>query len=138
MEYSHANNFSAEKIRSQFLIEWLNLLCDTESRYKKFQEMLLDNEDLFHSACKYQRYLRNVEGRGKDIDIDLIQEAADNGDYNTLHKIFQEIFIEPIDNEAIRYFINLTTEKKIVIYDLINNHNYDDERCFWLVLKKTM
>lgn len=138
MERFYANNFSTRKIRSEFLIEWLSLLCDTEIRYKKFQELFLDTEDLFHSACRYQRYLRNVEGRGKNIHVDYIQEAVDNDDYETLHRTFQEIFIEPIDNEAIKYFINLVKGKKLVISDLLNFHNNDDERCFWLVLKKMM
>ena len=138
MERFFATDFSTQKVRSEFLIEWLNLLCDTESRYKKFRELFFDAGDLFHSACKYQRYLRNVEGRGKEINIDYIQDAVDNGDYDTLQRAFQEIFIEPIDNEAIKYFINLTKEKRLMICDLLNIHNDDDERCFWLVLKKMM
>lgn len=128
--------FDAEEVRSEYLREWLNLLCNTERRYRKFMDNFFNNNNLFHSACKYQKYLREEEGRGKDIQINHIQNAIDSGDLNKLNMILEELFIEPIDKEAIKYFVSMVREEGTELADLINLHKNDKERGFWLTVKK--
>jgi hypothetical protein len=125
-----------EEIKSEYLLDWLNLLCNTDKRYKKFIENFLEKENIFHSACRYQKYLREEEGRGREIKTSQIHEAIKKKDINTLNSIFQEIFIEPIDNEAIKYFMNYTEMEKFKVDDLIKLHKKDKDRGFWLTLKK--
>jgi hypothetical protein len=138
MDNSFFYNFNFENKKSEFIMDWLNLLCDTEGRLNKFTEKFLDIHNVFHSACSYQRYLRSEEKRGQNIQIHNIQQAVTLKDLVKLKAIFQEMFIEPIDNEAIKYFIKMTEEKKMVINDLVNLHNIDEEKSFWLILKKIM
>lgn len=136
MENCISNKFGFSQIKSEYLVDWLNLLCNTDYRYKKFIDHFLEEGNLFHSACRYQKYLREEEGRGKDIKVSNINEAVENKDIRSLNNIFQEIFIEPIDNEAVGFFIDYVKEKKFAVDDFINFHKNNIDKGFWLTLKK--
>jgi hypothetical protein len=138
MDNSFLSNFNFENEKSEFIMEWLNLLCDTDDRLNKFVEEFLDTHNIFHSACNYQRYLRSEEKRGQNIQIGNILQAVAIKDLVKLKSIFQEMFIEPVDKEALKYFMKITEERKMVINDFIDLHNMDQEKSFWLILKKVM
>jgi hypothetical protein len=132
------DKFDEENIRSIYLRQWLNLLCDTEPRYEKFIDQFMDDGNMFHSACKYQKYLREEEGRGTDIKLDHIEKAIEAGDLNSLNVILQELFIEPIDDREIDYFVNLVEKEEISAGEIYNLHKNDRDKGFWLTLKKMM
>ena len=138
MGNSFLYNFNFENEKSEFIMEWLNLLCDTDIRLNKFIKDFLDTHNVFHSACSYQRYLRREEKRGQNIQICNILQAAALKDMVKLKLIFQEMFIEPVDKEALKYFIKITEKRNMVINDIINLHNLELEKSFWLILKKVM
>jgi hypothetical protein len=133
-----SNKFDSKEVRSEYLREWLNLLCNTEKRYRKFMDNFFKASNLFHSACMYQKYLREEEGRGTDIKLDQIQYAIDNGDTKTLGVIFQELFIEPIDKEAVKYFVKLVQNEGLEVHDFISLKKNNRERSFWLTVKKAV
>lgn len=130
--------FDEENVKSAYLRDWLNLLCNTKPRYEKFIDQFMDDGNMFHAACSYQKYLREEEGRGKEIKLDHINTAIENGDLNTLNFILQELFIEPIDNNAIDYFISLIEKEELEPGDIYKLHKSDKDRGFWLTLKKMM
>lgn len=132
------NKFIEKNIKSVYLREWLNLLCNTKPRYEKFIDQFMDDGNMFHSACSYQKYLREEEGRGKDIKLDEIENALSNGDITKLNVMLQELFIEPIDNYEIDYLIDLIEREELKVSDIYDFHKSDKDRGFWLTLKKMM
>lgn len=138
MGKSCTNKFAEEEVKSEYLREWLNLLCNTEKRYKKFMDHFIDNGHLFHSACQYQRYLRDEEGRGREIQVNHIQSAMDKGDLSALNNVIEELFIEPIDREAIKHFVRVMEKDDVELHDFINLYKSDRDRGFWLTVKKLM
>lgn len=130
--------FEVDNIKSGYLRDWLNLLCNTKPRYEKFIDQFMDDKNMFHAACLYQKYLREEEGRGKDIKLEQIENALGIGDMETLNVMLQELFIEPIDNNEIEYLIKLIDDEELKVSDIYDSHKYDKDRGFWLTLKKMM
>lgn len=130
--------FDEEDVKSIYLREWLNLLCNTKPRYEKFIDQFMDDGNMFHAACSYQKYLRDEEGRGLNIDCDQLELAVRDGDMDEITRILQELFIEPIDSHEVDYFVELVEKHEMNVKDIYELHKNDHDRGFWLTLKKTM
>lgn len=126
-----------EDIKSQYLRKWINILCNTEARYSEFVDKFLDNNNIFYSVSEYQRYLR-AKGEGNKVDIVDMQKAVDIGDVITLNYMFEDLFMEPIDREAVSHFMSLAKQEKLKLTDIIDYHKKDQDRGFWLTIKKVM
>lgn len=138
MVESQKIKFNVESVNSEYLRDWLGLLCNTEKRSKEFIDNFLDDKNLFDSAFRYQRYLRNEEGRGKEITIKHLKKAIEEEDLKTLTKLLQEMFIEPIYSDAVNHFFNLVKRQNHQINDFIKLYKSDKDRGFSLTIKKLM
>lgn len=137
MNYGNIEAYNFEEIKSEYLKRWLNILCNNEVRYNEFVSKFLNKNNVFLSVSEYQRYLK-ASRDSKAFNLEGMQEALDNGDEKTLNYLLEELFMEPIDCEAVNRFMKLAKDERIRLNDLISYHQKDQSRSFWLTMKKVM
>lgn len=110
---------------------WIDLL--TENRSDKRVEFYCQTQDsisLSLAVMKYRRVLMN-KGRGQDITLEELQ----NANSTELQELLQEMFLELVSEEDIKYFYESATRRGYknttdAIEELYKRHKEDKDARF--------
>lgn len=84
-------------IKSDFMENWYNLLCNTPEREKEFLEKFYrDDKWLLVTLSKYRKY-QIQQGRGRDITSEDLMFATNKEE---LINLLQEIFLYPVEEKG--------------------------------------
>ncbi len=116
------------ELKSDFMENWYNLLCNTPEREREFLEKFYrDDKWLFGQLGDYRKY-QMQQGRGKDITAEDLIFATTKKE---LIDLLEEVFLYPITGTDMFYIA-----KYLKNYDyLLKLHNkYPDYPAIKLVL----
>lgn len=89
------------KLVTQYIKDWLHLLCNTDELLDLFANEYLDVKCLWISIAGFQSYLKSA-GRGRDITAEQLQDCVNRRDDRQLKALLEELLLIPIDGETLR------------------------------------
>lgn len=120
-EISYANRCQVE----EFDKRWIDLLCKYGNR-EEFYFINSKNNSTRLAIMQYREMLRN-RGYG-NVCIEELKETYDNKQYVRLHKMLEDMFLEPINENSFKYIIDELHKKDNSIEELFSKHLQDKNR----------
>lgn len=97
-----------------------NYLIVDNDTYNEFISML-DKNKIIHSVLAFRDF-QFKQNRGQGVNSQDIENLIQNQNWNDLHHILQELFLEPFSIINTEYFVNFVANKKTTIDDMLEWH----------------
>lgn len=114
--------FQAKDEVSEHQQRWIEYLCSCGSR-DEYQKIAEESKGAVFAIMKYRRILRS-EGLG-NVSFEAINTAHTQKDYIKLHRLLQELFLEPLSNVQFEFVVEKLDRIQDSLTKLYNRHMQD-------------
>lgn len=101
------NRFIGYYMRNLEMVRQINFLANTDRLASIYLEQFYSTKDLFFGEFEFRNYLREVEGRGKEVTAVSLQICIDNENWREFHHQVQELFLQRFNYGCIERFRKL-------------------------------